>query len=254
MKKNLTRIKSFISSLIFFVFTLTFVFGVVYSVKYIGSNMKSEKMPINKVETKENKVSLTFDIAGGTSNIYDVLDVLDKYEVKASFFLVGNWVDNNEELVKEISKRGHDIGNHSNTHANMKELSEKDLINELNITSDKIEAITGEKTTMYRPPFGEFDKDSLEVCEELGYKSINWDVDSLDWKEVGVNHVVDNVLKNTKSGTIVLFHGDVNYNEQYLDMIIKKLKEEYTLVPLSDLIYNESYEIDSKGTQRPIGK
>lgn len=253
MKKILTRIKSLISSFAFFVFTLIFVFGIVYSVKYIGSNMNSEKVPINKVETKENKVALTFDIAGGSSNIYDILDILDKYEVKASFFLVGNWVDNNEELVKEINKRGHDIGNHSNTHANMKELSEEALINELTTTSDKIEAITGEKTTMYRPPFGEFDKDSLEVCEELGYKSIKWDVDSLDWKEVGVNHVVDKVLKNTKSGTIVLFHGDVNYNEQYLDVIIKKLKEEYKLVPLSELVYEDSYEIDSNGAQKLKG-
>ncbi|MGL5642405.1 MAG: polysaccharide deacetylase family protein [Paraclostridium sp.] len=253
MKKILTRIKSLISSFAFFVFTLIFVFGIVYSVKYIGSNMNSEKMPINKVETKENKVSLTFDIAGGSSNIYDILDILDKYEVKASFFLVGNWVDNNEELVKEINRRGHDIGNHSNTHANMKELSEEALINELTSTSEKIEAITGEKTTMYRPPFGEFDKDSLEVCEELGYKSIKWDVDSLDWKEVGVNHVVDKVLKNTNSGTIILFHGDVNYNEQYLDVIIKKLKEEYKLVPLSELVYEDSYEIDSNGTQKLKG-
>lgn len=106
---------------------------------------------------------------------------------------------------------------------------------------------------MYRPPFGEFDKNSFEVCQELGYKAVKWDVDSQDWKEIGVNHVVENVLKNTKSGTIILFHGDINYNEQYLNLIIKKLKEEYDLVPLSDLIYDDGYEIDSNGVQKLKG-
>lgn len=215
--------------------------------------MSPKEVPINKVETKENKVSLTFDIAGGSSNIYDILDILDKYNVKASFFLVGNWIDNNEEIVKEIKERGHDIGNHSNSHANMTELNKKDMEQEIVTTSKKIESITGEKTTMYRPPFGEFDKNSFEVCQELGYKAVKWDVDSQDWKEIGVNHVVENVLKNTKSGTIILFHGDINYNEQYLNLIIKKLKEEYDLVPLSDLIYDDGYEIDSNGVQKLKG-
>ena len=215
--------------------------------------MSPKEVPINKVETKGNKVSLTFDIAGGSSNIYDILDILDKYNVKASFFLVGNWIDNNEEIVKEIKERGHDIGNHSNSHANMTELNKKDMEQEIVTTSKKIESITGEKTTMYRPPFGEFDKNSFEVCQELGYKAVKWDVDSQDWKEIGVNHVVENVLKNTKSGTIILFHGDINYNEQYLNLIIKKLKEEYDLVPLSDLIYDDGYEIDSNGVQKLKG-
>lgn len=253
MKKGQHKIKVFLSSVMFFICTLVASFGVIYGVRYIGSNMSPKEVPINKVETKENKVSLTFDIAGGSSNIYDILDILDKYNVKASFFLVGNWIDNNEEIVKEIKERGHDIGNHSNSHANMTELNKKGMEQEIVTTSKKIESITGEKTTMYRPPFGEFDKNSFEVCQELGYKAVKWDVDSQDWKEIGVNHVVENVLKNTKSGTIILFHGDINYNEQYLNLIIKKLKEEYDLVPLSDLIYDDGYEIDSNGVQKLKG-
>ena len=212
--------------------------------------MSPKEVPINKVETKENKVSLTFDIAGGSSNIYDILDILDKYNVKASFFLVGNWIDNNEEIVKEIKERGHDIGNHSNSHANMTELNKKDMEQEIVTTSKKIESITGEKTTMYRPPFGEFDNKSLKVCEDLGYTVVNWDIDSFDWKEIGPNFVTEKVLKGVKPGSIVLFHGDIKNSEQYLEKTISKLKEKYEIVPLSKLMYNEGYEVDSNGIQK----
>lgn len=250
MNRKIAKIKPLISSFLFFVFTLTAVFGIVHSVRYIGENMSSEKMPISKVETEDRKISLTFDIASGSSNIENVLDTLDKYNVKASFFLVGSWVDENGYIVKKISDRGHDIGNHSNTHASMKELSENDLKNELNTTSSKIESITGEKTTMYRPPFGKFDSKSLKTCEDLGYTVVNWDVDSLDWKEIGPNFVTEKVLKGVKSGSIVLFHGDINNSDQYLEKTIKELKEKYDIVPLSKLIYNEGYEIDSNGIQK----
>ncbi|WP_250673159.1 polysaccharide deacetylase family protein [Paraclostridium ghonii] len=250
MNRKIAEIKSLISSFLFFVFTLTAVFGIVYSVRYIGENMSNEKIPISNVETDDRKISLTFDIASGSSNIETILDTLDKYNVKASFFLVGNWVDKNEDIVKEISSRGHDIGNHSNTHASMKQLSENDLKNELNATSSKIEAITGEKTTMYRPPFGEFDNNSLKTCEKLGYTVVNWDVDSYDWKEIGPNFVTEKVLKGVSPGSIVLFHGDINNNEQYLEKSIKELKEKYDIVPLTKLIYNEGYEVDSNGTQK----
>ena len=250
MKKKIAEIKSLISSFLFFVFTLTAVFGLVYSVRYIGEKMSNEKMPISKVETDDRKISLTFDIASGSSNIESILDILDRYNVKASFFLVGNWVEENKKIVKEISDRGHDIGNHSNSHANMKELNESDLKKELNTTSSKIESITGEKTTMYRPPFGKFDNKSLKVCEELGYTVVNWDIDSFDWKGIGPNFVTEKVLKGVEPGSIVLFHGDINNSEQYLEKILIKLNKRYDIVPLSKLIYSEGYEIDSNGIQK----
>lgn len=251
MKKE-KRIKSLICSILFFALTLTAVFGVVYSAKYIGSNISSKNIPINKVENNNNKLALTFDISWGDSSIYETLDLLDKHDVKASFFLVGNWVEENKDIVEEIYKRGHDIGNHSNTHANMTQISNEDLKEELSIASDKIESITGEKPTMYRPPFGDFDNESLKICKDFGYTTVKWDVDSFDWKEIGTNHVVDKVLKSVDSGSIVLFHGDVKNNKQYLDIIIRELKSKYDLVPLSNLLYNEGYEIDSNGVQKQI--
>ena len=250
MNNKLSRIKSFISSFLFFVFTLTIVFGIVYSVRYIGENMSNKKMPINKVETNDRKISLTFNVASGSSNVETILDILDKYNIKASFFLVSNWVDKNEVIVKEISERGHDIGNYSNSYINMKEISESDLKNELNATSNKIECITGKKTTMYRPPFGKFDNKSLKACEDLGYTVVNWDTDSFDWKEIGPNFVIEKVLKGVHPGSIVLFHADINNSQQYLEKLMIKLKQRYDIVPLSKLIYSEGYEVDSNGIQK----
>lgn len=251
MRTKIKTFKAFISSIAFFVIALTAVFGIVYSVKYIGSNMQDTKMPIHKVYTEEKKIALSFDIAWGESNVKNILDTLDENEVKSTFFLVGSWIDGNEDLVEQMNQKGHDIGNHSNTHANMKELSEDDLVNELEVTSEKIKNITGEKPNIYRPPFGAVDESSLELCEALGYKVVKWDVDSLDWKEIGPNHVIDRVLKDIEPGSIVLFHGNAKNPNQYLETIIKELRSEgYEIVPVSELIYEENYEIDSNGVQK----
>lgn len=251
MKKKIKTFKNFISSITFFAITLASVFAIVYVVKYIGSNVENTEMPIHKVDTEEKKIALSFDVAWGASNIREVLDTLDNNNVKATFFLVGSWIDDNKELAQEISTRGHDIGNHSNTHANMKELSEDDLVNELEVTSEKIKNITGKKPDIYRPPFGAVDEESLKLCEALGYKVIKWDVDSLDWKEIGPNHVIDKVLKDVEPGSIVLFHGNVTNTSQHLDSIIKELKKDgYEIVPVSELVYEENYEVDSNGIQK----
>ncbi|MGL5713258.1 MAG: polysaccharide deacetylase family protein [Paraclostridium sp.] len=251
MKIRIKKIKAFLSSIAFFATTLFSLFILVYVVKYIGTNIGNDKMPIHKVETEDKKVAISFDVAWGASNIDGILETLEKNQVKSTFFLVGSWIDNNKDLVKKINDKGHDIGNHSNTHANMKELSEEALINELEITSEKIQNITGEKPSIYRPPFGAVDKDSLSTCEALGYKVVKWDVDSLDWKQIGPNHIIDNVLKDIEPGSIVLFHGNAFDSSQYLETIIKEIKSKgYEIVTVSELVYEENYEVDANGVQK----
>ncbi|MPM12422.1 Peptidoglycan-N-acetylmuramic acid deacetylase PdaA [bioreactor metagenome] len=208
-------------------------------------------MPIYKVDTDEKKISLSFDVAWGTDNIDDILKVLKKHEVKATFFLVGSWVDDNKELVEKIHKEGHEIGNHSNTHANTKQLSEDAVVQEIELTSDKISNITGEKTTLFRPPFGDVDTKTLDICKSLGYQVVKWDVDSMDWKQLGPNHVIERVVKNSQPGSIVLFHANINNSATYLDSIITNLKkEDYKIVPVSEMLYKENFTIDSNGVQK----
>lgn len=242
--------KSTILSILIVILFTGILFGVIYGIRYI-CYMENENIPIYGVETEEKKISLSFDVAWGASNIDDILNILDKYNVKATFFLVGSWIDDNGKMVKKIHENGHEIGNHSNTHADTKELSKKDIVEEINTTASKIYKLTGERTNLYRPPFGEVDDKTMEVCTSLGYKVIKWNVDSLDWKEIGPYYVREKVVRNSLPGSIVLFHSNINDIKYYLEDIITDLKnKDYEIVPISELIYKKNYTIDSNGIQK----
>lgn len=251
MKRKFKRTKALVSSIMFFSLSLVLVFILVSSIKYICSTQENSKMPIYRVDTNDKKVAITFDVAWGTQNIDKIISILEKHNIKATFFLVGSWVDDNEELVKKLYENGHELGNHSNTHANLKEISDEDITNEIEITTEKIANITGDKTNLFRPPFGDFNNKSMEICENLGYKTIKWDVDSLDWKEIGPNHVIERVIKGSQPGSIILFHANSSDVEGYLDNTITRLeKNGYKIVKVSDLIYNDNYTVDSNGVQK----
>ncbi|MGL5315731.1 MAG: polysaccharide deacetylase family protein [Peptostreptococcaceae bacterium] len=251
MRLGSRKTKSLISSVLFFAITICSIFAMVYGIRYICYKQGDTNMPIYKVDTDDKKISLSFDVAWGADNIDDILDVLDKYDVKATFFLVGSWVDDNKELVEKIYKKGHELGNHSNTHANTSNLSDESIIEEIETTTTKIYDVTGEKTTLYRPPFGDIDSRAMDICKALGYQVVKWDIDSLDWKEIGPTHVTDRVIRNAQPGSIVLFHANVQNIELYLDDILSKLqKENYRVVPVSELIYKDNYTIDSNGVQK----
>jgi len=213
----------------------------------------AKELPIYSVETPEKKIAISFDAAYGDEYTLDILDTLDKYKVKATFFLVGFWVDNFPEQVKEIASRGHEIGNHSTTHPNMSELNKEKMEKEINITGDKIEEITGEKPILFRPPFGDYNDLLIRTCRENGYYPIQWDVDSLDWKALGIQPVVDRVTRNVRNGSIVLFHNNAKYIKEYLPIVIERLQENgYEIIPVSQLIYKENFMMDNSGRQNLV--
>lgn len=247
MKKS----KGLISSISFVMVTMILLFGMVYGIRYICYKQEDSNMPIYKVDTDDKKISLSFDVAWGSNNIDEILNILDKHNAKATFFLVGSWVDDNEELVKKIHSKGHELGNHSNTHSNTTVLSDEDTLKEIQLTEDKIKKITDQEVTLYRPPFGEVDNKTMEICKSLGYQVVKWDIDSLDWKEIGTQHVIDRVVRNSEPGSIVLFHANVNGINYYLDDILTKLKQDnYDVVSVSELLYEGDYTVDSNGVQK----
>ena len=208
------------------------------------------RLPIYSVETNEKKISISFDAAWGDEFTDDILDILDEYNVKTTFFLVGFWVDKYPDMVSKIHERGHEIGNHSSTHPHMSQLSKDQIIKEIELTGEKIENITSVKPILFRPPFGDYNNLFIETAEELGYYVIQWDVDSLDWKEMGVSPVVDRVTRNVKKGSIVLFHNNAKYVSEYLGPVLAKLQEQgYGIVPISELIIKDNYSIDPSGRQ-----
>ncbi len=163
---------------------------------------------------------------------------------------MGFWVDKYPNHVKEIYKRGHDVGNHSTNHPYMTKLSEEEMAKELNTTGNKIKELIKEKPILFRPPFGDYNDKVIKVCRNNGYYVIQWDVDSLDWKEMGVQAVVDRVVRNVKNGSIVLFHNNAKYVLEYLPIVIERLqKEGYEIVPISELIHRDNFYMDSTGRQ-----
>jgi len=209
-----------------------------------------KELPIYSVETDEKKIALTFDAAWGDDYTLGILDILDRYKIKGTFFLVGFWVDKFPDDVKEIHERGHEIGNHSTNHPYMTQISDDEIVKELEVTSDKIEKLTGKRPVLFRPPFGDYNDRVINLCRENGYYVIQWDVDSLDWKELGVQPVVDRVTRNVRNGSIVLFHNNAKYILEYLPIIIERLQNEgYEFVTVSELIYKDNFSIDNTGRQ-----
>ena len=143
------------------------------------------RLPIYSVETEEKKVAISFDAAYGDQYTPQILDILDRYNVKTTFFLVGFWIDKYGDVLEEIHRRGHEIGNHSTTHPQMSKLTVDEIKKELETTGEKIKAVTGKDPILFRPPFGDYNNRVIETAQALGYYCIQWDVDSLDWKEFG---------------------------------------------------------------------
>ncbi|MFX0548084.1 polysaccharide deacetylase family sporulation protein PdaB [Hathewaya histolytica] len=216
----------------------------------ISTISKNKKIPIYSVDTKDKKVAISFDVNWGEDNTPKILDILDKRKVKCSFFLMGGWVEKYPDKVKSIHERGHEIGNHSNNHPDMTKVSNEKIINEIAVTDAKIMSITGEKPKLFRFPSGAYNDKATECVESTNHIPIQWDVDSIDWKEQGAKVEYERVIKKTKPGSILLFHNNAKYTPDNLDKIIEKLKSEgYTFVNISELIYKDNYEIDSTGRQ-----
>jgi peptidoglycan-N-acetylglucosamine deacetylase len=210
----------------------------------------TKKLPIYCVDVPEKKIAISFDAAWGADRTEDLLKILKDHNIKTTFFLVGFWVDKFPEMVKKISDEGHEVANHSARHPKMSTLSKEQIIKELNSTSEKIEAITGKPTTLLRPPFGDYNNNLIATAQELGYQVIQWDVDSLDYKDYGTQSIVDRVLKKVGNGSIVLFHNNATYTPEALPIILDELqKQGYEIVPISELIYKENYYIDHTGRQ-----
>ena len=244
------RTRAFLSSIILFLLGLILIFALVYWIR-IFLNQQNSDIPIYKVDTNKNEIALTFDISYNERNIDEILEVLDKYDVKATFFVVGNWIDENKDVVKKIYDRGHEIGNHSCTHPYFNEISEEDMKKELESTSKKIKDITGEDTKIFRPPYGEINEDGVKVCESHGNKVVNWDLDSMDWKNIKDIYIIDRVSQNATPGSIILFQGEGKNVENYLDSIISHFsKSGYKMLKISELLYDDNYYVDSSGVQR----
>ena len=184
----------------------------------------------------------------GNEDTQELIDILGRYGVRATFFVVGDWVDKYPESVKALHDAGHEVMNHSNTHAHMNQLSAQEIIADVEACNDKIEAVTGVRPTLIRPPYGEYNDQVISAIRSIGMEPIQWDVDSLDWKEISAQEIAQRVTSRVQSGSIVLFHNAALHTPEALPGILECLLQEgYTFVPISELILEEPYTIDHTG-------
>lgn len=217
-----------------------------------SSNVSGRNLPIYCVETNEPKVALSFDAAWGNEDTSEILAILKKHDVRVTFFMTGGWVKNYPEDVKTILGAGHDLGNHSENHKNMSQLSSAECKEEIMTVHDRVKELTGYDMFLFRPPYGDYDNDVITTTEACGYYPIQWDVDSLDWKDYGCDSIIKTVCehKHLGNGSIILCHNGATYTADALDALITGLKEQgYQIVPVSELILRDNYHMNAEGRQ-----
>lgn len=242
-------------------FTLAMiVVAILLAVNFTGTPLASvffaktdRKLPIYNVSTPEKKVAISFDAAWGADKTEGIIDLLKEYDVQATFFLVGFWVDEYADKVKAIDEAGYEIGTHSNTHPDMALLSKDEMQEELETSMSKIQNVTGKDVKLFRPPYGSYNNTLIDTADPLGLKTIQWDVDSLDWKGLSGTNMASRVLQKVGNGSIILMHNNSDNILQGLRLILEGLKQKgYEVTNIGNLVYETNYTIDSQGTQQPI--
>ncbi len=221
----------------------------------VGVAATTRQLPIYCVEPEEGekKIAISFDAAWGADDTDTLIEILGKYNVRATFFLVGQWVDTYPEEVRKLAEAGHEIMNHSNTHPYFTQCSTEKVIEEIESCNDKIEAITGVRPTLVRCPYGDYNDSVVNTIRSLGMEPIQWSIDSLDWKDSSTaSSICERVTSLAQPGGIILCHNDAEYTPDALEEILKTLIDQgYTFVPISELILSGSYTIDHAGMQCP---
>jgi polysaccharide deacetylase family sporulation protein PdaB len=248
-KKWLTRHKKETAAIL----CLCFLFGlpwVINSSAIVGASASVRALPIYCVDRDNKSVSLTFDAAWGNEDTQTLIDILAKYNVKATFFVVGAWVDKYPDSVKALHNAGHEIMSHSNDHAHFSALNETQIVDNLTKCNEKISKVTGVTPTLFRCPYGEYDDHVITAVNSMGMTAIQWNVDSLDWKGISASEIKQRVLSRVVPGSIVLFHNAAENTPEALPAIIEGLiADGYSIVPVSELLLKDDYKIDHTGMQ-----
>ena len=215
-------------------------------------NTSPRLVPIYSVGRDDKCVSITFDCAWGTEHTDDILKALKVGGVKATFFMVEFWTEKYGDYVKKIDEAGCEIGTHSSTHSYMSKQNSEEIRLELTTSSEAITNITGKPVELFRAPYGDYDDELIKTASELGYYTIQWDVDSLDWKDLSATDIAMRVINGVKSGSIILMHNNGLHTAEAVPIIVETLKNRgYTFVPVGELIYRENFLIDGTGRQNP---
>ena len=245
---NKDKIQTYIVSIL--TVAVLIVVANIGNVKTIQTSATTKLLPIYNVQTEENKIAFTMNCAWNADDIDSILDTLKNNDVYITFFMVGNWVDKYPESVKKIHEAGHEIGSHSNTHPHVNNLSSEKNLEEIELSVSKIEKITGKKINLYRAPYGEYNDTVIQVAQENGYYTIQWNLDTLDYEGLTGDEMWNRLENRLVKGSIILSHNGTKHTADSLDMLIKNIKSQgFEITTVSDLIYKDNYIINNNGIQ-----
>ena len=245
---NKDKIQTYIVSVL--TVAVLIVVANIGNIKTVPTSASTKLLPIYNVQTEEKKIAFTMNCAWNADDVASILETLKNNDAHITFFMVGNWVDKYPEAVKKIYEAGHEIGSHSNTHPHVNNLSAEKNLEEINLSVNKIEKITGQKTKLYRAPYGEYNDIVIQTAQDNGFYTIQWNLDTLDYEGLTGDEMWNRLKNKLDNGSIILSHNGTKYTADSLDMLIKNIKNQgFQLVTVSDLIYEDNYIINNNGTQ-----
>lgn len=221
-----------------------------YAVKTVSVfKVGDREIPIYAVERGDNKIAVTFDCAWNDSDIDAILNTLNKYNCKATFFVVGDWVEKYPQSLMKIYNEGHEIGAHSYNHSDYTKMSKEALITDMDKCDEAIMSVIGIRAALVRAPSGGYNDTVVKVCDERGTPCIQWSVDGIDYGDADPEGIIKRSTAATKSGDIILLHNGTEHTAEVLPQILEKLSKSYEFSTVSDMIYKENFTIDHTGTQ-----
>ena len=228
------------------------MFWTVNSPAIIGAAATSRQLPVYCVQRDDKVIALSFDAAWGNEDTEELIEILNKYKINTTFFVVGDWVDKYPESVKALFDAGNEVMNHSSDHAHFSKLSGEQIVSDITACNEKIAAVTGVTPTLFRCPYGEYDDHVINAVNSMGMTAVQWNIDSLDWKGISAEEITKRVVDKASPGSIVLFHNAAENTPEALPKIIEALLADgYSIVPVSQILLKADYSIDHTGKQIP---
>lgn len=201
------------------------VLGILtYTGGVVGAFSSNNTQPIYLGNPENNTISLMFNVYQGNEYVEKILDVLEKNNVKATFFVGGIWVEKNNECFLKIVESDNEIASHGYWHKDHKNLSDNQQINEILLCEDLVNTLCGKKMNLFAPPSGSYNKNTAVLAEGLGYKTIMWSKDTIDWRDQDQNLIFSRATKNACAGDLILMH-PTKATAEVLDKVIKHYQD-----------------------------
>lgn len=233
------------------------VLGIFYIINHpaiVGVSGNERVLPIYSVQREDRVLSLTFNVPEVEDTFtLQVMQILNAYNVRASFFVTGEWVRENGAIAARLVGSGHELKNLSDDHSQLRRLSSAQIRENLEACSEEIAAIAGARPTIFRAPYGEYDDNLVALAQSLGLHTVQWSIDSGDWRGGRAEEVARQVQTRAFSGGIVLLHSNLEQTVEALPQIITDLHADgFALIPVSELMHQTEFTISITGRQIPI--